>query len=188
MKVEQTENLLITNMQKLIELLKEETNFYQTQPDSYEESLQRIEYLKNVIEKNDGYRLFYIDGEPKGNEAILQLAFRLVWFGTKFDVNSEVNNGRGSADYKVSLGSMDKSIIEMKLARNTQLKRNLLNQSRIYAEANNTEKKIVVVIFFTAKEEERVNKILAENMVRLEGQEIVLIDARDDNKPSASKG
>lgn len=186
-KVEQTENLLIVNMKKLIQLLEEKTNFYQIQPNSYEESLQRIEYLKNAIEKNDGYSMFYIDGEPRGDEKILQIAFRLVWFGSKFDVNSEVNNGRGPADYKVSLGSMDKTVIEMKLARNRQLKRNLLNQSKIYAEANNTKKKIVVVIFFTAKEEESVKKILSENTEDLEGQEIVLIDARDDNKPSASK-
>ncbi len=27
--------------------------------------------------------------------------YRLVWYGTKLDVNSEVNNGRGPVDYKI---------------------------------------------------------------------------------------
>jgi hypothetical protein len=48
-----------------------------------------------------------------------------VWCGTEFDVNREVNNGRGPVDFKVSFGADDKSLIEVKLASNSSLKRNL---------------------------------------------------------------
>ena len=56
--------------------------------------------------------------KPFSNEKDVQLAFGLVW-SSAFDVNREVNNGRGPVDFKVSLGAGDKSLIEFKLASNT---------------------------------------------------------------------
>ena len=41
--------------------------------------------------------------------------FRLVWFGTPSDVTSEANDGRGPADFKVSRGAKDKTIVEYAL-------------------------------------------------------------------------
>ena len=40
--------------------------------------------------------------------------------------------GRGAVDFKISRGSKDKTLVEFKLAKNTQLKRNLKNQVKIY--------------------------------------------------------
>jgi hypothetical protein len=114
------------------------------------------------------------------------LFFGLVWFATDFDVNREVNNGRGPVDYKVSAGAWDKSLIEFKLASNTALKRNLEKQVEIYKKANDTDKAVKVIVSYTAKDEERVKKILKKLGIENE-ESIVLIDARSDNKPSASK-
>ena len=51
---------------------------------------------------------------------------------TEYDVNREVNNGRGPVDFKVSKGSKDTTLVEFKLASNTKLKKNLENQVEIY--------------------------------------------------------
>lgn len=161
------------------------TDFYNCSEDSYMEALKRVKYLKHCIEDNDVYKLFYdSNGNLIKTEEDLQLMFRLVCYGVISDVNRECNNGRGPVDYKFSKTSVDKSLIEFKLASNSKLKQNLKNQVEIYEKANDTNKSIKAILYFTDKEEERVNKILKE--LGLENKEnIILIDARN-NKVSAS--
>ncbi|MPN46312.1 hypothetical protein SDC9_193898 [bioreactor metagenome] len=101
------------------------------------------------------------------------------------DVNREVNNGRGPVDYKVSYGAKNSTLVEFKLASNKSLERNLERQVEIYKQANLTDKAIKVIMFFTDEEQKKLNDIL--NKLGLQGcEEIILIDARNDNKPSAS--
>jgi hypothetical protein len=57
--------------------------------------LKRVIYLKEFIENNDGYRIFYHNGKTASEETI-QRIFRLTWISSPYDVNSEVNNGRAS--------------------------------------------------------------------------------------------
>ena len=161
------------------------TDFYNCSEDSYMEALKRVEYLKHCIEDNDVYKLFYdSNGNLIKTEEDLQLMFRLVCYGVISDVNRECNNGRGPVDYKFSKTSVDKSLIEFKLASNSKLKQNLKNQVEIYEKANDTNKSIKAILYFTDKEKERVNKILKE--LGLENKEnVILIDARN-NKVSAS--
>ncbi len=161
------------------------TDFYNCSEDSYMEALKRVKYLKHCIEDNDVYKLFYdSNGNLIKTEEDLQLMFRLVCYGVISDVNRECNNGRGPVDYKFSKTSVDKSLIEFKLASNSKLKQNLKNQVEIYEKANDTNKSIKAILYFTDKEEERVNKILKE--LGLENKEnVILIDARN-NKVSAS--
>jgi hypothetical protein len=101
-------------------------------------------------------------------------------------VNREVNNGRGPVDFKVSKGSVDKSLIEVKLASNTRLKQNLENQVEVYEKANGIRKSVKVIICYTAEDRSRLERALKE--LALTGEEsIVVIDARADNKPSGSR-
>ena len=89
--------------------------------------------------------------------------FRLTWYDTPLDVNSEVNNGRGPVDYKISMGSADITLVEFKLASNPQLEKNLLKQLEIYKEANSTKKGIKVILFFDEDELANVQDILKSN-------------------------
>ena len=145
--------------------------------------MKRINYLKSVIENNDGYKLFYIDHKPIKREDDLQLIYRLTWYASDFDVNREPNNGRGPVDYAVSKGSTDKTLIEFKLASNSKLKQNLANQVEVYENANNTNNSIKVILYFDVSEYKKIMKILKE--LKLEkSSNIVLIDAQ--RKTSAS--
>lgn len=184
LKVRETEIQFIEQIKSLVGNHLSGTEFYRL-GDSFEEALRRVSFLKDVIEKQDGYRIFYMEGKPIQREADLQIMYRLTWFATSLDVNREVNNGRGPVDYKVSKGSMDKTLVEFKLASNAKLKQNLQHQVSIYEAANDTKKSIKAILHFTDSELKRVLKIL--NDLGLNGRrDVVLIDACRDNKPSAS--
>ena len=112
--------------------------------------------------------------------------FRLTWYATTFDVNAEVNNGRGPVDYKVSKGKQNASLVEFKLASNSSLRRNLEKQVEVYARASQTNRAIKVILYFSEGELEKVTGILRD--LKLQGREdIVLIDAGRENKTSGSK-
>lgn len=184
-KVLFSQNFYVNNVQQFVSGLSK-TDFYSTSQNSYEEARRKIEILKEYIENNDGYKLFYHDGERIKGEKDLQLLFGLVCHETtEFDVNREVNNGRGPVDFKLSKGSFDKTLIEFKLANNKKLEQNLLKQVEIYQKANKTNLSFKVIIYFTEDEYRRVVAILKKiNLANKEN--IVLIDGRKDNKISAS--
>lgn len=183
-KVRDTEIQFVEQIKSLVGNHLAGTEFYNL-GDSFEESLRRVHFLKDIIEKNDGYRLFYLKGKPLHREADLQIMYRLTWFATPFDVNREVNNGRGPVDFKISKGSQDKTLVEFKLASNSKLKQNLKNQVGVYEAANDTAKSIKAILYFTDVELTKLNKVLKE-LDLLERKDIVLIDACEHNKPSAS--
>lgn len=186
-KVGEVESIFIRNVQLLVEQLTSQTEFYKVDDNnSFEAAYKRVQFLKHVIEDNDGYRLFYHNDQPIKREADLQIIYRLTWYATVFDVNREPNNGRGPVDYSVSEGSIDKTLVEFKLASNSQLKRNLENQVAIYEQANNTNKSIKVIMFFDQTEFLKVTGILKELKLEMDPN-IILIDAGRDNKQSASK-
>lgn len=184
-KVKESKQLYHDQFKLLSEILDNLTDFYNLAGDTYAEAYERVMFLKDVIEKNDGYRLFYLKGKPIEREEDIQILYRLTWRATPSDVNREVNNGRGPVDFKVSRGSKDKSLVEFKLAKNSQLKRNLEKQVAIYEQANSTQKSLKVILYFTPEELDRVMRVLRE-LKLTEAENIILIDARNDNKPSAS--
>lgn len=184
-RVSASDRLYVRQIQELRTLL-ETTDFYKAETVSYEAAYRRALYLKDVIENKGGHRLFYVDGKPIERESDLQIAYRFTWFGTSFDVGTEANDGRGPADYKISKGAKDKSLVEMKLAGNSSLERNLKNQTAVYERASDARKSVKIIIAFSAAEQKRVQDILKR--LKMSGDvSIVQIDARRDNKPSGSK-
>jgi len=184
-KVAFSQKFYIDNVQNFIAGLQNK-NFYAFAQNSQVEAKKKIEILKEYIEDNDGYKLFYHNGQRIKGEKDLQLLFGLVCHESSiFDVNREVNNGRGPVDFKISKGNADKTLVEFKLANNKKLEQNLQKQVEIYQKANKTKSSFKVIIYFTRDENERVVAIL--NKIGLTGKEnIVLIDGRNDNKVSAS--
>jgi hypothetical protein len=184
--VSEIETEFVNNVEQLVSLLEAHTNFYAEPVDSYEAALRRAHYLKEVIEDNDGWRIFYLNGQPITREKDVHILYRLTWFATTFDVNSEANSGRGPADFAISKGSANKALVEFKLASNSQLADNLQHQTAAYQKAHRTKKSVKVVMYYTEAELAKVNSVLRQ--LGLENDKsIVLIDARNDNKESASK-
>lgn len=183
--VQEVEIVFQENVINLIRQLVEQTKFYDiNEANSFEASLKRVEFLKDVIENKDGYRLFYYKGKPLKREADLQVIYKLTWYSSPYDVNREVNNGRGPVDYAVSKGSKDKTLIEFKLASNKKLKMNLQNQVKVYEAASDTKQSIKVIMYFDHSELLTLRAILKELNLE-DDKSIILIDA-GNNKPSAS--
>lgn len=185
-RVSWSHQLFVDQVRTLASSLLNHTQFYSLVGDTFEEARQRAEFLKDVVENKGGWRLFYVDSEPVRREKDLHVLYRLTWFATPSDVSREVDNGRGPADFKISRGSQDKSIVEFKLASNPQLRRNLERQVEVYKKASDTKKGLKVIIYFTENEYDRATEILRD--LGMGGDpSVILIDARADNKPPASK-
>lgn len=165
--------------------LATETDFYKIAGDTYEEAHLRLAYLQDHIENKDGYKIFYVDGKPIQREKDLQILYNLVWYGTPSDVSPESNSGRGPVDFKISRGATDKTLVEFKLASNSNLKRQLKNQTPIYEKAHDTKRSIKAILYFSERELTKVRRILSQLKMKAD-KDVVLIDARSDNKPSAS--
>ena len=184
--VDQINRQFVEQVERLVALLDEHTKFYSEPTDSYEAALKRAQYLKDVIENNDGWRIFYLNGQPITRERDVHILYRLTWFASDLDVNSEANSGRGPVDFAISKGSKNKTLAEFKLASNPQLADNLEHQTEIYQRAHRTDKSVKVIVYYNETELARVQSILKQLDIENE-ESIVLIDARNDNKQSASK-
>jgi len=142
---------------------------------SFDDCILRIAFFKKTLESNS--RDLYFKEKPL-QEKHLRVMFKNTTYNSLFDYNSEVNNGRGPIDFIISFGSQDKTGLELKLASNRKLKRNLLNQSRVYQEDSNLKHVIKVIFFFSDEELEKVNKTLRELNKSIDNREIFLIDCR----------
>jgi hypothetical protein len=185
-KVAVSQQLYLRQFKELVDLLRQQTGFYSSAGRSYAEAKERVAFLKDVIENKGGHRIFYLKGNPIEREEDLHILYRMTWFASESDVTREANDGRGPVDFKISKGSKDKTLVEFKLAKNTQLERNLQKQAEIYEKASDAQTTIKVIIFFSATEKTRAENILRK--LKLSGHpNVVLIDGRRDNKPSGSK-
>lgn len=185
-KVFRTEVFFSQRMREILQPLLEQTDFYSIAGGTYSEAHERLAYLRHAIEDQGCWRIFYDnEGRPVKREKDIQILFRLVWFGTPSDIGREADDGRGPVDFKVSRGR-HKTLVEMKLASNTKLKANLRKQVEIYQAASDAERAIKAIVYFSYEERERVLTILKD--LKLEASpDIVLLDARSGNKPSASR-
>jgi hypothetical protein len=184
-KVRQTEEFYIEQVKALVLALRMYSGFYSSQGLTYADARQRVVFLKDVIENKDGYRIFWREGQPIRKEEDLQILYRLTWFGAHSDINREVNNGRGPVDFAASRGSADKTLVEFKLASNSKLEQNLQKQVEIYKKASSAQRALKVIVYFNDSELQKVDMILKRLGLISDG-DITLIDARSDNKPSAS--
>ena len=181
--VQESEEIFIQHARELSRRLKD-IGFYAIEGNSVEEARRRVLFLRDIIENQDGYKLFFHKGKPLRRENDLQIMYRLTWFCSTFDVNREVNNGRGPVDFKISKGANDKNLVEMKLASNSKLRQNLEHQVEIYKKANETENAIKVILCMSEAEVIKTKKILSD-LGLSEDSGVYLIDATP-NKVSAS--
>lgn len=185
-KVDDTQALLRDQVQLAAHDIARKTSLYEKPWTSQQEARRAVEIFKNYVENQDGWRAINKgDGKGLSSEQDVQIFFGLLLQESRFDINREVNNGRGPVDFKVSMG-LDKTLIEFKLAKSSSLKRNMENQVEVYKRANGTDSAVFVVIAYSGKEVEKTEdavKVLGLN--RPGSMEVVIIDASP--KESASK-
>lgn len=187
-KVYETQRLLRDQVQAAARDLSAKTNLFAKLWTSFDEAMEAVTTFQQYVENQDGWRVINRGkGRPFANEAEVQGFFGLLLHASRFDVNREPNNGRGPVDFKISMG-LDKSLIEFKLAKSSSLERNLNKQVEVYEAANRTKKSVVVVICFTAADQAKVKRVVKKlGLDKPDARPLVAVDARSDNKKSASK-
>jgi len=181
----QLERLLLSS-KRLISIFGENGYVLGESLSAREEAKKRLAFFKHIIENCDGYKNLYVKGERIAKENDLQRLFRFVWYGTNYKVNSEANNGRGQADFIISMSQQNQSIVEFKLASNPKLDK-VFAQVKIYETANCTEGSLIAIFYFSESEYRTARQVVInagyEDAIN---NSIYLIDCRADNKPSAS--
>ena len=184
-QLETLKKVFVDNLGTLIGELLAKTDIASVAQGTYADALARVRIFKQYVENQDGWQLLNRDGRAS-QEKDVQLFFGLALKGSSFDVNREANNGRGPVDFKLSFGDYDKSLIEVKLASNSKLKKNLQNQLDVYEAANETRQSVSMIIVYTEAEAAKVARIVKELGLE-EDESVVVVDARSDNKPSGSR-
>lgn len=99
----QLERLLVSS-KNIISIFENSNYQFDEYLSAREEAKQRLKFFKHIIEDCDGYKNLYVKGKQIAKENDLQRLFRFVWYGTNYKVDAEPNNGRGQADFIISMG------------------------------------------------------------------------------------
>lgn len=181
----QLEKLLLAS-RNLVSIFKQNGYLIEENLSAREEAKKRLAFFKHIIEDCDGYKNLYVKGEQIAKENDLQRLFRFVWYGTNYKVDAEPNNGRGQADFIVSMGQQNQNIVEFKLASNSTLG-HVFTQVKIYEAANCADGSLIAIFYFTESEYLTARQVVInagyENRI---DEAIFLIDCRNDNKAPAS--
>ena len=162
----------------------------------FEKVSEFVNYYKEFIEFRSGYKLLWNDMKniPRSEEDV-QLLFKGILDehcrANNIDLTREVNQGMGPIDFRFSSGYSNRVLLEIKLAKNSKFWNGLKKQLPLYMNVDSCDKGIFLVIVYTDKDIERIKniqKVCLDICQYYKIQiKIVTVDARLDNKESASK-
>jgi hypothetical protein len=167
--------------------------------EAKEDNLEAVMYIarqiclqfKKMVETNRMSELLYNKDKFK-NEKALQRLFLLMADGycniSDIVLSPETDYGAGPVDFKFSSGYHSKVLLEMKLARNSQLMHGIEVQLPTYLKAESTSKGIYMIVIANDHDEKLVNalwkRMKAQNIPESLTQNIIVIDARKRNSAS----
>lgn len=186
-EVQEQVTKFIVNRDLLAKIIDEQYKKKAGNNNSLLETVARVKFLKDIFENKGGYKLFYESRKDKvmySSEKDLQILFKFVWRATFYKMDAETDNGDGPADFVVSFGANDTTVVEFKLASNKKLQ-NVFKQVEVYEKANDTDKKVIVIFYYNEKEYNRSMKVIKDQGKEPEiDKTVFLVDCR--NKESAS--
>jgi hypothetical protein len=172
------------------------------QPKSESDFLKWVKDLmlefKDAVEQTDLWKALWDDNLVKHRpEKIVQAIATAMWLSqcraANVDISREVNIGRGPVDFKFSAGWQRRALTEIKLIKSSQFFTGASKQLPQYLKSEKIDGGYYVCIGFTDEdfEEFRLKRVrdtckalAKEKDVHIEP---IFIDARNHNKPSASK-
>ena len=154
-----------------------------------------ISQFKKCVENKEGYSLLFNDDDtPRGEKAAQAFFWGIADTLCKennIDVSPESKTGRGPVDFKFSKGYTNKIIVEIKLAKSSQIYHGLEKQLLTYISSENVDLGFYVVIkqlggdnVRVIRLEERYKKMKKEHQDKIS---IRIIDAYFETKTSASR-
>ena len=162
----------------------------------YKKVFEFAQYYKEFVEIRSGYKLLWNETRTTTrSEEDVQLLFKGILDehcrANNIDFTREVNQGMGPVDFRFSSGYKNRVLLEAKLAKNTKFWNGLKKQLPQYMKIDSCKLGIFLVVAFTDKDIKRVDNIqdIANDTEKAYGVKIktIVVDARVDNKESASK-
>ncbi len=144
------------------ELQIESSNKKQTPEELLAITIEICNKFKSLVEDNRIYRLLYNDDNTPKDETAAQLLFYSIASGYckmhDVDINRESDPGIGELDFKFSVGSNSKVVIEMKLSTNKKLSHGFEKQLPAYLRAEEACYGILLVICLSKDAESELVK------------------------------
>ncbi len=158
--------------------------------------LEFANYYKNFVELRSGYKLLWNDTKTTPlSEEDVQLLFKGILDehcrANNIDFTREVNQGMGPVDFRFSCGYNNRVLLEAKLAKNTKFWNGVKKQLPQYLKIDSCKYGVFLVVAYTDKDIKRINEI--QNITHETSCyyniniKTLIVDARIDNKESASK-
>ncbi len=173
---------------------KSPVSVYFQNEDEFKETIKSLVMeFRNYVENNGGWKLLWNDNfTPKREEAsqfLMQGILKHWCRANNIDLSREVNIGRGPVDFKISQGHEFRTLLELKLAKNTKFWGGLTKQLPKYMEAESVSIGYFIAVLKTENDFRRMKDIQAkvEEVNKATKYQIysLFIDATRD-KPSAS--
>lgn len=159
--------------------------------DTFNASIEIISIFKNWIENNGGWKDIRNQKSSNREKYVQRLIILSSSYYSKVnnvDISPETNKGNGPADFKVSCGYNDKTVIEVKLSTNPQYLHGYESQIRDYAKSEGTNN-MVYCYLDLGENETKLEKLIETNKNDIETSKIypklIVIDAKE--RLSASK-
>ncbi|MBO3652906.1 hypothetical protein [Acinetobacter bereziniae] len=139
-------------------------------------------HFKDLIENNGLSRLLYDDKDKRKHESAAQLLFFGIacayCYANNLDLSPEADAGRGPVDFKISVGSTAKVLVEVKLTSNNQLAHGFEKQLPIYQKAEKSQKGIYLVLYNEGITSSRWNKFneLVKNS-KIDNLNVIIVNA-----------
>ncbi|WP_125797737.1 hypothetical protein [Amycolatopsis sp. WAC 01416] len=154
--------------------------------------------FKDAVEQTDLWKVLWSDDLTKHRpEKIVQAVASCMWVSqcraVDVDISREVNIGRGPVDFKFSAGWTKRALAEIKLIKSTQFFSGASKQLPQYLKSEKIEGGFYLCVGFMDQdfEEERLKRVRDTCKALSEAKDVeiepIFVDARNYNKPSASK-
>ena len=141
--------------------------------------------FKKMIEDNRMSELLYYKDKFKGEKTVQRLFILMADAYCRIsdiDLSPEDDYGMGPVDFKLSTGYSRKVLLEVKLAKSSQLMHGLEVQLPAYLKAESTAKGIYMVVMTEQNDDQIVstfwNRVSASNFPETLHDNIIVIDAR----------
>jgi len=155
---------------------------------------QIIGRFKHFIEEKKGWRVLRDDSTDKGKkEEVVQRLFDGITSAyceaNNIDYSPEENSGSGPVDFKFSNGFERRTLIEVKLARNSRLFYGARKQLPTYLKSHKIKHGFYIIIIYEAEDFEKIN-VIRKELPKIEKKlslkiELITVDAQ--KQKSASK-
>lgn len=124
--------------------------------------ISMVEKFKFMVEHKKGHAILNTsDGtvNEKGVQVLFNIIANLFLENTNVLVNSEVDTGRGSVDFYLSVGKDYRALIELKLGNHKRYTDGINYQLPTYLKAEDVDFGVFVLICYTDEQYEKSNKL-----------------------------